>query len=164
MRFDKHPCQILAKNLCSVIFLVTYKRLKLIIPESFIGSKIIARGILMNATELDKVKSSLLAQKSAILNKTNEFKSEQKDLSLAISDEAEAASVDVSNNLSIFLLERDRSALFLIERALGKIADCTYGLCEECGSEISVKRLQARPFASLCIECMEEQENNQLFN
>jgi len=112
----------------------------------------------MNATELSALRESLLLQKSSILNKTNEFRQEQSN-TFTVSDEAEAASIDISNNISIHLHERDRNSLVMIERALGKIADGTYGQCECCGGAINSRRLQARPFTTLCIECMEDQED-----
>ncbi len=112
----------------------------------------------LTETELNKLKESLLFQKSAILNKTHEFKTEQSDNS-AVADEAEAASQDISNNISIHLHERDRAALYAIERALSKMADGTYQQCESCGETINARRLQARPFTALCIDCMEEQES-----
>ena len=111
----------------------------------------------LTQTDLEKLKESLLFQKSTILNKAHEFKEEQSSMD-SVSEEAEAASLDISNNMSIHLLERDRSALYAIERALGKISDGTYGQCESCGEIIGARRLQARPFTALCIDCMEEQE------
>lgn len=118
----------------------------------------------MNATELTEaelqnLKESMLFQKSSILNKTHQFKEEQSNIS-AVADEAEAASQDITNNISIHLHERDRTALYAIERALGKMADGTYGQCESCGETIGARRLQARPFTALCIDCMEEQESH----
>ncbi len=113
----------------------------------------------MNATILGFFKTFLLDQKSSILNKSNEFRNEQSLEKNNISDEAELASHDLSNNLSIHLHERERSQLLLIERALCKISEGTYGQCESCTGEIGEKRLKARPFATLCIECMEEQED-----
>ena len=44
------------------------------------------------------------------------------------------------------------------EKALAKIEDGSFGTCEECGEEISVKRLEARPETTLCIRCKEDQE------
>jgi DnaK suppressor protein len=111
----------------------------------------------LSQTDLENLKESLLFQKSSILNKTHEFKEEQSSMA-NVSEEGEAASLDISNNMSIHLLERDRSALYAIERALGKISDGTYGQCESCGEIIGSRRLQARPFTALCIDCMEEQE------
>ncbi|XGC80834.1 TraR/DksA family transcriptional regulator [Bdellovibrio bacteriovorus] len=118
----------------------------------------------MNATELSEkdlqdLRESLLFQKSSILNKTHEFKEEQSNLT-SVADEAEIASLDITTNISIHLHERDRTALYAIEKALGKIADGTYGQCEACSEMINARRLQARPFTALCIECMEEQESH----
>ena len=112
----------------------------------------------MNATELSAIRESLLLQKSSILNKTNEFRQEQSN-TVTVSDEAEAASIDLSNTISIHLHERDRSSLYMIERALSKISDGTYGQCESCSGAINIRRLQARPFTTLCLECMEDQED-----
>lgn len=113
----------------------------------------------LTEVEVSSLKESLLFQKSSILNKTHEFKNQQASSSLII-EEAELASHDVANNISIHLHERDRIALFQIEKALSKISDGIYGQCESCSEMISPRRLQARPFTSLCIECMEEQEDS----
>lgn len=106
---------------------------------------------------LPNIKESLLFQKSQILNRTDEFKRSQQE-SVQLSDEAEVASNDLSNNLSIHLHERSMKALLEIDKALNKIAQGTYGECEGCGDHIHAKRLQARPLAPLCIACMEERE------
>ncbi|MFZ4402989.1 MAG: TraR/DksA family transcriptional regulator [Pseudobdellovibrionaceae bacterium] len=108
-------------------------------------------------SDLLSLKDSLLAMKSEILNKTLEFKQEQSSAN-DVTDEAEAASQEGSKNISIHLFERDRQILFQIEKALGKIAEKTYGQCESCEAQIGARRLQARPFTSLCIHCMEEHE------
>lgn len=113
----------------------------------------------MNATDFSFFKTFLLTQKSSILNKTSQFKSEQAIERNHIPEEAEAASHDLSNTLSIHLHERDRMILFQIDRALGKLEDGTYGQCESCGERIGVGRLKASPFATLCIGCKEEQED-----
>lgn len=106
---------------------------------------------------LPSIKESLLFQKSQILNRTNEFKRSQQE-SVQLSDEAEIASNDLSNNLSIHLHERSMKALLEIDKSLNKMSQGTYGECEDCGDTIQAKRLQARPLAPLCISCMEERE------
>lgn len=115
----------------------------------------------MKPTDLHFFKSFLLNQKSMILNKTAAFKHEQREGHEKITDEAELASADLSLNLSLHLQERDRSSLLQIERALGKISAGTFGQCESCSGEIDLRRLKARPFAVLCIDCMEEAEETQ---
>lgn len=109
--------------------------------------------------EILTIKECLLEQKAAILNKSQEFKQEQLNQE-SLSDESELASQVISNNLSINLLERNRHSLMMIESALGKIADGSYGHCESCDDRIGVRRLKARPFTTLCIACMEEREDN----
>lgn len=120
----------------------------------------------MNTTELavggtliEKLKASLLEQKSLILNKKSEFLAEQ-STQLLKGDEVEIASTDLVNSISIHLLERDLKSLILIDKALSKIEKGSFGECESCSAEINAKRLEAHPFTSLCIECMEELEAN----
>ncbi len=114
---------------------------------------------MVSETEFSFFKSFLLNQKSSILNKTQEFKVEQLTENVSTSDDAEVASRDLSMSMSIHLHERDRQVLVQIERALGKISAGTFGQCESCAERIDSKRLQARPFAALCIDCMEERED-----
>ncbi len=117
-----------------------------------------AKNILQN-DELDVIKKSLLIQKSEILNKHQEFKSLQTTATQA-ADEADAVVQNLQDNLNIQLHERDRHALLLIDKALSKFSTKTYGRCECCDDLIDLRRLKARPLATLCIVCMEDNENN----
>ena len=58
-------------------------------------------------------------------------------------------------------LNRQRKLLSKIDRAIEKIKDNTYGYCEETGEPIGVKRLIARPIATLSIEAQEQHEKNE---
>src|SRR3990170_8814673 len=64
------------------------------------------------------------------------------------------------SNSTIELRKRDRERKLIqkIQKAIQKMEDGTYGVCEICGEEISEERLKVRPEASLCIKCKEEQE------
>jgi DnaK suppressor protein len=110
-------------------------------------------------TELELIKKSLLIQKSEILNKSQEFKSMQ-TASAKAADEIDAVVQNLQDNLDIQLHERDRHSLILIEKALSRFATDTYGVCECCGDQISMKRLKARPLAVRCVACEEELENS----
>lgn len=112
----------------------------------------------MNDVDLKSIRRALLLQKSRILNKASEFRnSEMREIDRS-PDEGDKIANELSLGVSLHLQERDRSALMQIERALCKIQDGTYGQCEGCSDWIASRRLRARPFASLCITCMEEQE------
>lgn len=65
-----------------------------------------------------------------------------------------------SSNTGFALRIRDREAKLIkkIEEALQRLEDGTFGICEECGEEIPLKRLMARPVTTLCIQCKKEQE------
>jgi DnaK suppressor protein len=56
---------------------------------------------------------------------------------------------------------REKTFLQKIDRALRKIDEGDFGVCEECGEEISTKRLEARPETTLCIRCKEDQERHE---
>ncbi len=112
---------------------------------------------MMKSTELQAIRESLIAQKSSILNRHKEFKSESL-ISSPTADETEQSAVEQDQSLGLHLREKERQVLLQIERALSKIFDGTYGQCEACMDPIGVKRLQVRPFTNLCIACMEEQE------
>jgi DnaK suppressor protein len=76
-------------------------------------------------------------------------------------DEVDQASSEYMQAFSFRLRGRERFLMSKIEKALQKIDEGTYGLCEECEEPISLKRLQARPEAQLCIQCKEAQEKEE---
>ena len=76
-------------------------------------------------------------------------------------DEIDTAVAESSSSFIGQMREREERLLAKIDRMLEKIGQGTYGECEGCGDEIGVKRLVARPVASLCIACKEEQERDE---
>lgn len=73
-------------------------------------------------------------------------------------DEIDAASSEMNLAFQGRLRERERGLINKIQQALRKIEEGVYGECEACGEEISLKRIEARPVAELCIDCKAEQE------
>ena len=73
-------------------------------------------------------------------------------------DVGDQALMDLDRELGISLLEMQNRKRQAIDEALRRLAEGSYGLCAECGIEISEKRLQAVPFAKLCVECQAKQE------
>lgn len=76
-------------------------------------------------------------------------------------DEVDQASSEYMQAFSFRLRGRERFLMDKIEHALLKIDQGTFGICEECDEPISLKRLQARPEAQLCIQCKESQEREE---
>jgi DnaK suppressor protein len=73
-------------------------------------------------------------------------------------DVGDQSLMDLDRELGISLMEMRNKRRQLIDEALGRLEDGTYGLCEECGVEINEKRLAAVPFAKLCVACQSKQE------
>ena len=73
-------------------------------------------------------------------------------------DEIDTASSESGLAFIGRLRERERILLQKIEDALERLSDGTYGVCASCGEEIGIKRLQARPVATMCIDCKSQQE------
>ncbi len=76
-------------------------------------------------------------------------------------DEADITSSELETSMRMRL--RNREALFLkkIDEALRRISNGTFGECEQCGEDIDVRRLEARPTATLCVHCKEDQERHE---
>lgn len=73
-------------------------------------------------------------------------------------DMSDQATAEQDQSLNMRMRGREQKLLVKIEEALERIANGTYGKCEECEQEISFERLKARPVTTLCIECKTEQE------
>ena len=76
-------------------------------------------------------------------------------------DEVDLSQEDRQRALELKLLGRQNFMLKKIDNALFKIKNGTFGICEECDGEIEMNRLRARPVATQCIACKEEQERGE---
>ena len=107
-----------------------------------------------------KIKERLLGKRSELLNLIQSSKSLERDVGdLTFSNEIDLASSLEGREMIFQLTSRDRNELRLIEDALFRINEGTYGACESCEKKISLKRLQIMPLTSLCIDCQEAAEN-----
>jgi DnaK suppressor protein len=73
-------------------------------------------------------------------------------------DFIDQASMETDSALAFHIRERDSKLARKIKETLAKLENGTFGICEECGRQISEGRLKARPIARLCIKCKEKQE------
>jgi len=116
----------------------------------------------MNKTQLKKFKTLLEQKRDDIIRRAQHTLSE--DMSLdpnELPDEMDLASTEYLQSFTFRLRGREKTFLRKIQKALAKIEDGSFGLCEECEQPISLKRLEARPEAPLCIKCKEEQEREE---
>lgn len=82
-----------------------------------------------------------------------EDESDEVNGSLDTEDMGETASITLGREIDYSLGEHSETVLAEIDAALARIEDGTYGTCANCGKEIAVGRLEAHPWASLCIDC-----------
>ena len=79
----------------------------------------------------------------------------------AFPDPTDQASMETDRNFDLRIKDRERKLIRKIDQAIVRIKDGEFGMCEACGGDISVKRLQARPVTTLCIDCKTEQEQEE---
>src|SRR5687767_14006168 len=116
----------------------------------------------MTKAQLKKFRDLLESKRREIIKKAQQTLDQ--DMSLDANDLPDEMDLASSEYLQAFTFRlRGREKVFLdkIEKALRKIEEGSFGVCEECGEEISVKRLEARPETTLCIRCKEDQERHE---
>ena len=113
----------------------------------------------MTKTDLDKFRNTLETKRlelSGSLRNRDEIVIEKAPDAL---DEVQLAG---ERELAIRNLDRDSNMLRQIRRALGRIADGSYGVCLHCDEDISPKRIAAVPWAAYCIKCQEQVDRHEI--
>lgn len=110
----------------------------------------------MNKADLEKLKKVLERQ---LTDLQSDFGKEMQSMgSPALADINDQATLESERSFELRIKDRERKLIGKVQEALKKIGDGSYGVCESCGEAISVKRLQARPVTSYCINCKAEME------
>lgn len=113
----------------------------------------------MNPVMLEYFRQKLIAWKEEILNDANNTLQElQGEGGLREADVTDRASVETDVALELRARDRQRKLISKIDEALERIRNNEYGYCEETGEPIGIKRLQARPVATLTVEAQERHE------
>ena len=73
-------------------------------------------------------------------------------------DPTDRASLESDRNFMLRIRDRENKLIKKIKKALARIDNGTFGICEKCGEDISIKRLKARPVTTQCIECKTKEE------
>jgi DnaK suppressor protein len=115
----------------------------------------------MNPRQVEYFRAKLLAWKDDIIKESKETITHLQDENHILPDVADRASSETDRSLELRTRDRQRKLISKIESALKRIQDGSYGFCEESGEPISLKRLDARPTATLSIEAQERHEKRE---
>lgn len=113
----------------------------------------------MNPQQLEYFRQKLLEWKSSLLEESREILTHLKEENWNEPDLNDRASIETDTAIELRTRDRYRKLLDKIEEALVRIEKNEYGYCEETGEPIGLKRLEARPVATLCIEAQERHES-----
>ncbi|MCE5194714.1 MAG: RNA polymerase-binding protein DksA [Nitrospiraceae bacterium] len=115
-------------------------------------------------TERDKrlfeIRKKLVEQKEIILNEAEAALNELPGQTI-FPDMGDQASAEIDRNFMLRLRGREQKLLKKIEEAIERINNGTFGICENCGVDIDIKRLEARPVTNMCIDCKTQQEEEE---
>ena len=115
----------------------------------------------MNVNQRAYFRSKLVAWKNDILREARETLDHLAEESANHPDLADRASSETDRAIELRARDRQRKLISKIDAALQRIEDGTYGYCEETGEPIGLKRLDARPIATLSIEAQERHERRE---
>ena len=112
----------------------------------------------MNDTMREYFRHKLLAWRSELLRESDETLAHLQEGGLQEPDIADRASAETDRALELRTRDRERKLIAKIDAALERLIDGSYGYCEETGDPITIRRLEARPIATLSIEAQERHE------
>ena len=115
----------------------------------------------MDNEVLDKFREDLETKKQEILDDVGKTLDEMTDQTTNIPDPNDRATVESGRSFELRIRDRERKLLSKIDEALIRIDEGTFGECEGCGEDIGLKRLEARPVTTLCIDCKTAQETQE---
>lgn len=115
----------------------------------------------MDPKDLEMFRQLLNGMLDDILRKGEETLEDMTDTREVYADPADRATAESDRSFTLRLRDRERKLIKKIQEAIQRLEDGTYGICEECGDEIGVPRLRARPVTTLCIACKSRQEEEE---
>ena len=120
--------------------------------------KVKTREKYMSKKQLNHFKKILLTWKNQLETEAGKTVNHMKNESVNFADPNDRASQESDFGLELRTRDRERKLLKKIQFSLNKIDNGSYGYCEETGEEIGLRRLEARPVATLCLEAQERRE------
>ena len=112
----------------------------------------------MSPQQTEHFKNILFSWKRMLMSEAEKTMDHMKQDSSKLSDPNDAATQEEEFRLELRTRDRERKLISKIDQALSRIDDGSYGYCEDTGEPIGIKRLEARPIATLSIEAQERHE------
>ena len=112
----------------------------------------------MSPEQTEHFKNILFSWKKMLMSEAEKTMDHMKQDSSKLSDPNDAATQEEEFRLELRTRDRERKLITKIDQALSRIDDGSYGYCEDTGEPIGIKRLEARPIATLSIEAQERHE------
>ncbi len=128
---------------------------RLVIPDDYLPNE---TETFMNEYQIEFFRKKLLNWKLELLEEATDTKDDLSEEGLQRPDMADRAQVESDASIKLRTRDRERKLINKIDSALRRIDLGTYGYCEETGDPIGIKRLMARPIASLCLDAQERHE------
>jgi len=107
-----------------------------------------------------EMKKELMSQRKALLTEAIEALNELPGQTV-FPDLGDQATAEIDRNFMLRLRGRERKLLKKIEDAIDRINHGIFGICDRCGEQIDIRRLEARPVTTMCIECKIQQEEEE---
>ncbi|MEC8077539.1 MAG: RNA polymerase-binding protein DksA [Pseudomonadota bacterium] len=115
----------------------------------------------MSPQQTEHFKNILFSWKRMLMSEAEKTMDHMKQDSSKLSDPNDAATQEEEFRLELRTRDRERKLISKIDQALSRIDDGSYGYCEDTGEPIGIKRLEARPIATLSIEAQERHEKRE---
>lgn len=119
----------------------------------------------MSDAQVEHFRNILMAWKAELMSSVDNTINTMQDESTALPDVNDRATQEEEFAIELRTRDRERKLIYKIEQSLEDLTSGDYGYCEMCGIEIGLRRLEARPTATLCIDCktlaeIKEKQNN----
>jgi DnaK suppressor protein len=148
-----------AKATKTKIVATTAPKVKKIGKQKTLKQKM-AKQLTPREKKLLEIKKTLMAQKDALLAEAEQALNALPGQTV-FPDLGDQATAETERSFMLRLRGRERRLLKKIENAIERIEQGIFGICEKCASEIDIRRLEARPVTTLCIECKIQQEEEE---
>jgi DnaK suppressor protein len=112
----------------------------------------------MKQEDLDYFKDLLTNRLDELLSQADDTVSDMNDPKDNFPDPTDRASYEADRNFELRIRDREHKLIKKVKKALDRIENGTFGICEKCGEDIAIERLKARPVTTLCIECKTKEE------